>query len=192
MSIESLFELGSGSPKEFTDYIVLGGRQSPGKAVIRDASSPRRWNILEGYGLVGASIIYAGSGLAKFNVDIYAWEDAHFTAWESFAGLLGLPKAVRDPGAISIVHPQLNAPPLSISQVVVGDVTQWEQVDDGLWCRTIPMIAYRKPVPLAVRAKEAPPGSKLSTPIPKSISEQAVDTASAQNAALAFQLAEGG
>lgn len=182
------FEIVPGAPHQ--DYIVLAGRTSPGKAVVRDATSPRRWNILDGYGLVGSTIVYAGSSLSKFNVDIYVWEQAHFLQWDTFASVLALPKRIRDPGALSIDHPLLNEPPISITEVVIGDVTQWEQVDDGLWCRTIPMIAYRKPVPMAVRPKEAPPG--LSANVPRPVDPRAMELAQgvSQAAALGAELAK--
>ena len=53
---------------------------------------------------------------------------------------------------MSIQHPTLNDPALSITQVVVTNVGAWEQDPDGtgLWSRTLSFLQYRKPRPALV------------------------------------------
>ena len=52
------------------DFIILGPFQSPGRAIVRSLQSPRDWKINKAYGQSGASLIYTGANLAKFEVDI--------------------------------------------------------------------------------------------------------------------------
>jgi len=127
------------------DYIVLAGRRSPGFAEVRGCGSPRSWDVQQGYGFTGAVAIFTGEGLAKFEVDIYAWEPAHFVAWKEWAkATLAPPTPKNRSTSMAIEHPLLNDPPLTITQVVVEDVSQWEQDPDGggLWCRTVKYGPY--------------------------------------------------
>lgn len=151
------------------DYIVLAGAPTPGLAVVRGAGSPRKWDVRDGYGLTGAVCVFMGEGLASFEVDIFCWEPEHFLAWPIFARLtLVNPPIGARPTSMSIQHPVLNDPPLSISQVVVTNVGQWEQDPDGngMWVRTISFLQYRKPRPALVKPFEGPPGSPVNVPPP--------------------------
>lgn len=175
-----------GAPTQ--DYIVLGGFPSPGKAVVRGASSPRKWDIRDGYGLTGAVCVFMGEGLATFEVDIYCWEEFHFLQWPIWAKLtLANPPIGARPTSQSIKHPQLNDPPLTIDQVVVTDVTQWEQDPDetGLWMRTIKFLQYRKPRPALVKPFEGPPGSPINVKPPVDPEVLIIQQNAAQIAALA-------
>jgi hypothetical protein len=152
------------------DFIVLAGAPSPGLAAVKKPDSPRKWDIRDGYGLSGAVVVFMGQGLsAKFDVDILAWETQHFIEWEVFARatLVNPPIGAR-PISMSIQHPLLNAAPLSILQVVVTNVTQWEQDSDGggLFMRTISFLQYRKPRPALVKPLEGPPGSPVAVEKP--------------------------
>jgi hypothetical protein len=163
----SLADIIGGPPNQ--DYIVLAGAPSPGLAIVKGAGSPRKWDVRDGYGLTGAVCVFMGEGLATFDVDIFCWKDEHFLAWPLFARLtLVNPPIGARPTSMSIQHPTLNDPPLSISQVVVTNVTAWEQDPDGngLWCRTISFLQYRKPRPALVKPFEGPPGSPVVVPPP--------------------------
>lgn len=159
------------SAAPYQDYIVLAGAKSPGLAAVRGAGTPRKWDIQDGYGFTGATVIYNGEGLAEFEVDIQAWDDpTHFLEWKVFANLCLMPPS---PGlsraqlSLSIQHPQLNDPPLSITQVTVKNVTQWEQNEEGgLWMRTISFVQYRAPRPVLVKPLEGPPGSPIAVEPP--------------------------
>lgn len=151
------------------DFIVLAGAPSPGLAVVKSPGSPRKWDVRDGYGITGAVCVFMGEGLATFDVDIFCWKDEHFVAWPIFARLtLVNPPLGARPTSMSIQHPILQDPPLSISQVVVTNVGGWEQDPDGggLWSRTISFLQYRKPRPALVKPFEGPPGSPVIVPPP--------------------------
>lgn len=168
------------------DFIVLGGLPSPGLAIIRGPNSPRKWDIQQGFGFSGATLVYTGTDLAKLEVDIVAWLPEHFAAWEIWAkAVLGAPKPVRNPASLSIEHPILSSAPLSITQIVVEDVTGWEQVEPGKWIRTIKMIQYRAPKPILVRPFEGPPGDPITVSAPVDPELQAIQANQVQIAKLA-------
>jgi hypothetical protein len=151
------------------DYIVLSGLKSPGKAVIKSPGSPRKWDIQDGYGFTGATVIFNGEGLAEFDVDVFLWDDDQMTAWGVFARtclFAPRPGTSRSALALSIQHPILSSPPLTIFSVVVKNVTGWEQNDDGLWACTISFVQYRAPLPVLVKPLEPPPGSPIAVEVP--------------------------
>jgi hypothetical protein len=106
-----------------------------------------------------------GEGLATFDVDIFCWKPEHFLAWQLFArAVLTNPPIGGRPTSMSIQHPTLNDPALSISQVVVTDVGAWEQDPGGtgLWSRTLSFLQYRKPRPALVAPQEGVPGAPIA------------------------------
>lgn len=169
--LAKLADLLGGPPHQ--DWIYLGGQRSPGLAVVKGAGSPRNWDIRAGYGMTGAFVVFTGQGLAKFDVDIFAWEKEHFDDWKKFARrVLMAPSVGLRPRSLPISHPTLNAPPLSILQVVVEDVTQWEQgSDDGLWACTIKLIEYREPIPILLTPRKGPDPVAPNLEPPKSPEE---------------------
>lgn len=192
----SAFGLAPKAPRQ--NYIVLGKAgiivPSPGLAVVKKAGSPRKWNEMVGYGVDGASLVYAGTGLSSFDVDIFIWkEPQHWVEWEIFAPLLAkpipLPLGLAAPEfALSIQHPVLNAKPWDIQRVVVEDVSSWEQDDFGKWGLTIKFKAYRKPKPVLVKTLEATPGVNAGIPVPKDPAEVMIAELQAKNAALGAKL----
>jgi hypothetical protein len=179
-------DLLDGPPNQ--DFIVLAGAPSPGAAVVKGAGSPRKWDVRDGYGLSGAVVVFMGQGLSAFDVDIFCWEPEHFLAWKLFATLtLTNPPIGARPTSMAIQHPALNDAPLSIKQVVVTNVTQWEQDPEGtgLWCRTISFLEYRKPRPALVKPFEGPPGSPVAVAPPASPDEVLIASLTATVAKLA-------
>lgn len=158
--------LGAGAPP-IQDYIVLGSLRSPGICVVRNGSSPRKWDERQGYGFSGATTVFMGTGLARPEVDIILWEPEdglQWALWRIFAELLKKPSPGKPITGLGIQHPQLNAPPLSITDVVVEDVSQWTQDDDGLWTCTIKFIEYRRPLPILKRPEISIPAVAVPAP----------------------------
>jgi hypothetical protein len=140
------------------DYIVLDGEVSPGRAVIEGAARVRTYDIQKAPGASGAVIRYTGEGLARFKVRIDLWTKAHFAEWESFAAVLKKPPRF----ALPIRHPVLSLPPLSITTVVVADVSQFRPDENGLYSCTIDFVEYREVKPARATAKGAVPTAALA------------------------------
>lgn len=170
-------------------YITLSAAgvsvPSPGVAKVKGAGTPRNWDIRAGYGFSGASLVFTGTGLAKFDVDIFLWEHEHWLLWEAFSVLLTNPPPPPGvlPFSLGIDHPALNKKPWLINKVVVEDVTSWEANDTGLWSLTIKFIQYRKPKPALLPPLEGPPGTGV-TPAPLTAQQKINAGLDAENAGL--------
>ncbi len=147
-------------------YVMLGPFRTPGVAFPKKPGSPRNWDIRQGYGFTGAVVVYQGSGLAKFNVEVVLWLPEHFIEWEIFArGALQKPKPGLGFGsALGIDHPLVNMQPWNISSVVVEDVEGFEQGPTGLWATSIHLVEYKRPLPALARPIAAIPAVDVPFP----------------------------
>lgn len=141
------------------DYIILNGFRSPGKAIVAGATTPRKWDQRPGYGFTGATVFYTGQGLAEFTVTLELWDPREWQDWWAFARVLEKEPIGKRAAALKISHPLLTRAPLNITDVVVTDVSQWEQDDDGLWTCTISFLEYRPPKPAVGKPTAAIPDS---------------------------------
>lgn len=140
--------LNSGPPIQ--NFILLNGDKSPGLATPVNAGSPRTWDEQKGWGFSGATLIFTGDGLSDVDVIIELWEMAHWPAWDRFARILEKSPIGVKPKALSIVHPLLNRAPLKITQVVILDVSQFEQgtgASAGRWTCRIKFKVFGRPRP---------------------------------------------
>lgn len=173
-------------------YIILSAAgvslASPGIAKVKNAGSPRNWDIRQGYGISGATLVFTGAGLSKFDVDIFIWQPDHWLLWELFSVLLTNPPPPPGvlPTSLGIDHPKLNKKPWLITKCVVEDVTSWEENDTGLSSLTIKMIAYRKAKPALLPPLEGPPGTGVA-PVPLTAQQRINASLDAENAALRAQ-----
>lgn len=149
------------------DYIILAGEKSPGLATPAKAGSPRKWDKRDGYGLSGATLVYIGDDLAVFDVIIDLWTTEQFGEWARFAKLLEKAPAGTRPKAMGIQHPLLNRSPLKITEVVVFDVSQFEQDDYGLYTCSITFSCYRAPKPVLGKPLAAIPAASKPVPTAK-------------------------
>ena len=164
------------------DWFQLGAHKSPGKATIRHAGSPRKWDERDGYGTSGATLTYNGQKLARFEIDIELWSAFQLLEWNVFATLYlaKAPVGVKAK-ALSITHPQLNLAPLSISAVVVEDCTQFEDDGYGVWKCTIKLIEYRPSQAVALTKPLPPiPGAGPAVETVKDTADEAILTLKAQ------------
>ncbi len=173
----------TGFPKQ--SYIVLGPMRSPGVATVKGLNSPRNWDVQQGYGFSGAALVYKGTGLAKFQVDIDLWEPEHFVLWNVFATILAPPKPGPAGFALGIKHPIVNGPPHGIFDVVVEDVSQPVQNDTGKWTYTISFLQYRKPIPAIARPIAAIPAASVPQPTAADAGDAAILATAAQARAIA-------
>lgn len=159
--VSSLF--GGGRPP-IQDFVRIGGKQSPGACSIVKAGTPRKWDVRQGWGLVGAAVYFVGDQPAKFDVIITLWEDSHWSDWSDFATVLAKPPKGTRPKAVGIQHPILTTPPLSITSVVIEDVSQPILSEFGDWDIVISCLEYRAPLPVLGKTDQAIPAKAKALP----------------------------
>jgi len=152
------------------DYILLANRRSPGIAVVNAATSLRQWDERRAYGLSGSIVVYRGVKLARPIVTFRLLSSTDWDEWHEWSTMLARPTitvsrqaqtesvAIQRPriqGArpLDIWHPILED--LGIASVVIEEVTQPKQVDDGEWNIDVKFIEYRRPV-IALEPAKAP------------------------------------
>jgi len=167
-------------------YVMFGPFRTPGVAFPKRPGSPRNWDIRQQYGASGAVVVYTGSGLAKFNVEVLLWLPEHFVEWDVFArGALQKPLPGLGVGAaMGISHPLINMQPWNISSVVVEDVEGFEQGPTGLWATSIHLIEYKKPLPVIARPIAAIPAVDAPVPTAQDAAELKMEALAAQAKAL--------
>lgn len=134
---------------EVWDVVTIDGVDSPGKCELVDL--PKRkydWDVKKGKGTIGGTDTFTSAGPITFAVKFYAWEEAHFDAWELFLPPLKVDPTKKDNSkAHDFYHPA--AADLDLYSVVTGEIGAWEPVGEaakGMWSRTIQFIEYF-PVP---------------------------------------------
>lgn len=145
------------------DYILLAGKKSPGIAELRGASSVRKWDEREGFGISGAFSVFKGRGLAHFSVilRLYSAQDwLDWYAWKAVVDKLPTRRggAGKDSGTLDIWHPLLEA--LDIKAVAVAEVMQPDQTNDGEWSIEIKFLEFRHP-----KITLAKPEGAAATPV---------------------------
>lgn len=128
---------------EAQDWVDFAGHRTPGIAEVRGAGSPRRWDERESYGLSGALVVYHGLKLSHFSVLIRLYTQQDWLDWYAFKPIVDKKPVGKRQGPLDITHPITAA--LNIRSVVVEDVMQPEQVEDGVWEIEIKLIEYRIP-----------------------------------------------
>lgn len=142
------------------DFAELGGQRTPGICEVIGAGSPRQWDEGRGPGLSGARLRFRGLRLGKPMLRIKLVSEQDFADWEAFRSVVQRPPLGERPRALDIVHPILED--VGIRSVVVEDVSQLTQTDNGEWTVEIKLIEYRPPV----RAAATIDGSTQATADP--------------------------
>lgn len=186
------------------DTIRIGGDYCPGIALPRKASDPRKWDKRPGYGLSGATLIYMGDDLSQFSIDVSIWTQTQMDEFKIFYAKY-LKRAQPNtanisstqvfapnirPKALGIFHPALAI--ISIDRVQVVDVTQFEQVADGLWGCTIELSVDRPPAPMLFKPDGKIPDVAKKTPTARDTLELQIQKLTDENKALYDNLARGG
>lgn len=144
--------------KEPRDYAIVAGVRTPGLCDIVGASSPRKWEEIDGYGLSGARLKFKGIGLARFSMKLRLYTDQDWNDWDRFRVLMRKPPLGKRPLAKLIVHPQLAE--VGVTAFVVEELMAPERTDDsGEWTIEIKCIEFRLPTPALSKpdAAEATP-----------------------------------
>ena len=131
------------------DIIVLNGKPSPGLAGVFGANDPRKWDERNGLGLSGATLYFMGNGLSEFSVSFRLWLPEQWEAWDKWSPLIAkTPYGVKPSTSLlrkTIYHPFLAE--LGISDCVVLDQSQWDQVEHGIWEKEVKFKKFRAPSP---------------------------------------------
>lgn len=168
---------------DLPNFVILGGYPSPGMldttTPFPGLSDPRKWDERKGYGLSGATDVFAGKELAKFSIKGVIWDEVLYedlTDW--WAKVTPVPN-VSVPKALDLIHPLPNL--LGINSVNIEEPMGLIQSDDGLWTWEIKVREYRRPAPHLA----TPKGSKAGAAKP-------VDPQDAEMAALTKQIGDEG
>lgn len=133
---------------ELYDTVLLAGVRSPGQCDLTGAHAPRKWDVWRGFGLSGAATVFTGIDIDKFAVRLTFWEPEQIDEYNAkFAPLLALPPRGKRPKSLDFYHPLASDPPIGIRSVGVQDVTQLQQIADGLWAVDILLIPFVQPKP---------------------------------------------
>jgi hypothetical protein len=151
------------------DTFMIETDLAPGRAILLSGNSPRPWDVRKGYMLSGATLVPQGDDLSKIVFRIELWDPADYQPWLAFSAKY-LDKAVRykpgsiQPRALGIYHPVISASPISVTQVVVEDVTALVQDEDGIWSCEVHFIQYRKPMLALGKPDAAIPAAQTAEP----------------------------
>jgi len=155
------------------DIALLANVANPGQVVVAGAASPRKWDEAAGTGTSGATLRWTGDGLPEFDAVVSVWTPEQFDTWDRTWGpLCARTEPGQKPKAYDWRHPATDD--LKIRSVVVLDLTQWEQVEDGLWSRTVKLKQYRAPKPALGKPAGAEAGADGKTPTPKDAQDQTI------------------
>lgn len=128
---------------EPSDKVWLAQQWSPGLCDIEGANSPRNWEELPGYGWSGALLRFKGIGLAHFSLKFRLYTGDEWNEWLRFKGLVYRPPLGRRPRALDVWHPILVSQ--GIYALVVEDLEQEMQTEDGVWTVGFKCIEWRMP-----------------------------------------------
>lgn len=145
----------------YQDYVLIGGDQSPGRCKVQNIHTPRPWDIRKGYAQTGATVVPQGDDLGTFELRFDLWLPSQVPVWYAFAAKyfdksMRLIPGTNIPKALSILHPQLSAPPVRITACVVTDATGLLEEEDDLggYYAIVSCLQYRRPKP-ALSAPDA-------------------------------------
>ena len=154
------------------DNFALDGVTSPGVVHFSGAALKRTFDKRKGYGTSGATSVYSGDDLSEFTATLtfWDWDGGQRDEWLAFAqSVLVKPPAAKgakttQPRAQSLIHWQINDPPVSIVAVNVLEVGQPDTSDEtGLVTVAVKFQAYRAPVAALGKPTGVPPVSKKPT-----------------------------
>jgi hypothetical protein len=171
------------NPKAF-DFCILGGVVSPGLCDILDAKSKRKIDVVRGFGLSGATLVYHGTDPIEFRVRLRLSTPEEIDFYNDvFSKQLAAPVGINASlgfvgGAItkapSFYHSYLSAEPLSVRAVVPSEVSQLVQLegaDSGVFVAEFHCMQWRAHKP----ALASPNAAGDERPTPKDAADKIID-----------------
>jgi hypothetical protein len=135
-------------PSETSDYLLLGGKRTPGSVKLSGHGRAEKWDVKEGDGQGGATVTYKGEELSKFTAtfelgDGDDYDD--FADWDAFVPILRRATGAKEPSALDVFHPDLAR--LDIKSVVVTKIGGLVHDGKGGATVAVDFLEYRPPVP---------------------------------------------
>lgn len=163
------------------DFIVLGGKKSPGKATITSGAFERKYDVREPYGAIGGSTVYHGEKIKGADVLFELWTKDQFAEWNAFSKDVLFKK----PGltAMSVDHPVLKL--IQLTEVQVESVSAFEQDDFGLWSCTVRLLEFKRPQQALAKPLAAIPNAPKITPTATDAADLEIQKLTAQFSSLA-------
>lgn len=165
------------------DQLMVLAQPSPGISTVEGSSAaPRKWEERGGYGLTGATLVFTGMGLAKFDQVISLYNREDWVAWDKWLKVVAAPPVGKRPRVLDVSHPWLEM--FNVFKAAVLDNSLPRQTEDGLWQIVYNWQAFRAP-----KFTLAKPEGAKATPADPVDAQLDANTAliSAQFAALAKQ-----
>lgn len=126
------------------DQLFVLAQPSPGITVIEGSSiAPRKWEERGGYGLTGATLVFLGLGLGKFDAIHSFYDKRDWAAWDKWLKIVAAPPVGKRPRALDVSHPWLDM--FNVHKAVVLDNTVPRQTEAGLWQVVYSWQAWRTP-----------------------------------------------
>lgn len=173
-----------------TNFFLIGGFRSPGKATLVDATKVFGWDQRKGYGLTGAYSVPTGEELvlAKFLIEL--WDGDDWPLWLAFSKKFFTKPVITVPGGLSslglgILHPVLNAPPYNVHKVVPARISTMIQDEYGLWSCTVELLEFKPPAPAPARPLATIPDVAAPQPTAQDAADREIAARGAELAALA-------
>lgn len=162
-------------------YALLGGKQTPGLAILRGGAVPREWQEQKGSATDGNSLRYMGAPLSEFEMALRLWTPQHREDWIVFRPMVNKPKPGVQPPAYDIVHPLTED--IEVFKVVVVDRTMLAEIEPGLWETVVKLKSYKKPKPVVVSKPKSVDNAEGDPPKAETEMERKIREQDAENAA---------
>lgn len=159
------------------NFVLFGGKETPGLADVSGADSPRKWDERIAPGMGGAFLIVMGRPLIHFSVKVRLYTDQDWQDWYQFipalrkypkrqgAALPGTPPPAAH--AIDVWHPWLSD--AGIASCVIADILQPVENTPGEWMHEIKCIEFRQPKPVIAPVKAAKTSPEILDPVDQEI-----------------------
>lgn len=170
------------------DAITVAGAPAPGKWTLIRAPKIYGWDIRQGYGLSGATVVPKGDELVAPRFLVELWTGLDYQLFQAFrsaflkkalVGVAGSPVAM----ALGIDHPELKA--LGCTSVVVREVNPLLNDGWGVYQCEVEFLQYRPPAPALSKPNAAIPDTTPPAPTAQTQTEIELQKAQAELQALA-------
>ena len=143
------------------NYVMAGGVKSPGRCSFQGLGRPHNWQVLEGYGLSGQTMIYRGPAICDFTLTIELFGQSRqlaesFAQWAAFSKVITpkQPVTALKPFLVDMQHPLLAA--AEIKTVAVQDPGVPSKAPDAdRWTIVVKLKSYRPPIIALAKADKS-------------------------------------